>query len=67
MCHKLSRHQGVQYSASDGWLWHFRTRYGLHDMKVRDETGSVDTAGAKLYHIKLHELLTFVTFGNSIH
>ena len=56
-CEQLSKHLGIECSASDGWLWRFRNRHGLCDTQVRGEAGSADTAGAEVYRVKLNELI----------
>ncbi|XP_045104407.1 tigger transposable element-derived protein 7-like [Portunus trituberculatus] len=56
-CEQLSKHLGIQFSASDGWLWRFRNRYGLRDLVVRGEAGSADTVSAEVYRVKLNELI----------
>ena len=50
---------GIKCSVSDGWLWRFHNRHGLHDTQLRGEAGSADTAGAvsAVYRVKLNELI----------
>ena len=47
-CEQLSKHLGIECSASDGWLWRFRNRHGLRDTQVRGEAGGADAAGAEV-------------------
>ena len=56
-CEQLSKHLGIECSACDGCLWRFCTRHGQRDMQLRGEAGSADTAGAKVYRVKLNELI----------
>ena len=56
-CEQIGKHLSIECSASDGWLWRFRNRHGLRDTQLRGEAGSADTAGTKVYRVKLNELI----------
>ena len=56
-CEQLSKHLGIECSVSDGWLWHFCNQDGLHDLQVRGEALSVDTAAGEVYWVQLNELI----------
>ncbi|XP_050733587.1 arp2/3 complex-activating protein rickA-like isoform X1 [Eriocheir sinensis] len=39
---KLAAHMGIEFKASDGWLWRFRRRHGIRNLAVTDEAESAD-------------------------
>ena len=40
---KLAKHMGIQFQASDGWLWRFRKRHGITNRSTCGEALSADT------------------------
>lgn len=54
----LAEHLAIpNFKASDGWLWRFRKRHGLTNLKTRGEAGSADAASVEPYRLKLNDVI----------
>ena len=55
---EFAEHLGVaNFKGSDGWLWHFRKRHGLFDVKVHGEADSADSATVEPLRFQLNRLI----------
>ncbi|XP_062854201.1 tigger transposable element-derived protein 7-like [Trichomycterus rosablanca] len=58
---ELARHMGIEFKASDGWLWRFRNRHGLCNTLQHAQAGSADASAnasaVELFRLKLNELI----------
>ena len=50
---QLAAKMKIEFKGSDGWLYRFRKRNGLRNVRVRGEAGSADLASVEPFKIKL--------------
>lgn len=55
---KLAAHMGItDFKASDGWLWRFRRRHGIHDVKEAGEAASADVESVEPFRLQLLDVI----------
>ncbi|XP_045104416.1 tigger transposable element-derived protein 7-like [Portunus trituberculatus] len=54
---KLAAHMGIEFKASDGWLWRFRRRHGIRNLAVTGEAESADAEMIEPFRDELMKLI----------